>query len=165
MEETRPPDRGDDDHQRDIGDDEEVVGDPHQHRVDPAAEVAGDDTDGAADHHRDEGRREAHHERDAQAPDQERDHVDAAVVQAEQVLRRRVTEHRPHLLMQGIRRNPRRENRGDRDRDEEQRRAHREALVAERPEHEAPAARCGLGRSLREERDLAHSVILGSSLK
>ena len=30
VEEARPPDRGDDDHQRDIGDDEEVVGDPHQ---------------------------------------------------------------------------------------------------------------------------------------
>ncbi len=111
VEEARPPDRGHDDHQRDIGDDEEVVGDPHEQVVDPAAEVARDDTDGASNHHRDEGRREADDERGAQAPDEERDHVDAPVVEAEQVLPRRMAEHRPDLLMERVRRDPRREDR------------------------------------------------------
>jgi hypothetical protein len=86
VEQARPPDRRDDDHQRDVGDDEEVVGDPHEHGVDPAAEVARHYPDDATDHHRDEGRCEADDERDAQAPDQESDHVDPAVVQAEEVL-------------------------------------------------------------------------------
>ena len=41
--------RGDDDHQRDVRDHEEVVGDPHQHGVRLPAEEAGEDADGAAD--------------------------------------------------------------------------------------------------------------------
>ena len=152
VEEARPPDRGDDDHQRDVGDDEEVVGDAHQHVVGMAAEVAGDDTHGAADHHRDEGRREADDERDAHAPDQERDHVDAAVVEAEQVVPRRMAEHRPDLLVEGVRRDPRREDRHDHAGGEEQSCAQRDALVAERLQHEAPPGRASLRRRLDEER-------------
>ena len=41
----------------------------------------------------------------------------------------------------------------------------RDALVAERLEHEAPPGRAALGRRLDEEGGFAHSVILGSSLK
>jgi hypothetical protein len=61
-----------------------------------------------------------------------------------------VAEYRPDLLVEGIRRDPRREDCGDRDCDEEQGRTHRDALVTERPQHEATAALAGFGRSLDE---------------
>ena len=48
----------DDDHQHQVGDDQEVVGDPHQRHVGPAAPVAGEQSDAAADEHRHERGRE-----------------------------------------------------------------------------------------------------------
>ena len=49
--------------------------------------------------------------------------------------------------------------------DEKQSCAQRDALVAERLEHQALPVRAALGRRLDEECGFAHSVILGSSLK
>jgi hypothetical protein len=74
-------------------------------------------------------------------------------------------EHRPHLLVERVRRDPRREDRCEHTGGEEQSCAQRDALVAERLEHEAAAARASLRRRLDEKRRFAHSVILGSSLK
>ncbi len=106
---ARPPDRGDDDHQRHVRDDDEVVGDPHQDGVDLAAEVARGQADGAADQDRHDRRREAHEERDPRPPHQQRDHVDAPVVEPERVSRRGRPEGRADLLVQAVGRDPRRE--------------------------------------------------------
>ena len=132
VEEARAPDRRHDDHQRHVGNDEEVVGDPHQDRVGPAAEVAGGDADGAADHHRDEGRREADHERDPCAPHQQRDHVDAAVVEAERMAPGRVAEDWPDLLVQVVGGEHRREQRREDDPEQDGRPRDRRGPTADR---------------------------------
>ncbi len=53
MEQTRTPDVGNNDHEDQIRYHEEVVGDAHEHAVDPPAEVAGHDANTAADDHGD----------------------------------------------------------------------------------------------------------------
>ena len=165
VEEARPPDRRHDDHQRHVGDDEEVVGDAHQDRVGRAPEVAGNHAHRAADRHRDERRGEPDDERDARAPHEQGHHVDAAVVEAERMAPRRMPEHGPDLLVQGVRRDPRREHRAEPDEHEDRRPDHCRRPVAQRVQHEPAPARDSLRRRLDHEGRFAHVVILGSSLK
>ena len=95
------PDAGDDDHEHQVRDDEQVVGDPHQRDIHASAEVAGQDPDPAADDHRDQGGGEADDERDPAALHDLAEHVDAAVVTAQPVLRRTAarTRHRSRCVM------------------------------------------------------------------
>src|SRR4029079_19263043 len=67
VEQARPPEVRDYYGEHQVGDDQQVVGDPHQGGVDPAAEIAGQDADPAADHHGHERGGERDHERDAAA--------------------------------------------------------------------------------------------------
>ncbi len=64
---------------------EEDVGDAHQHRIDPAAEIAGDRADGEPDGHHDD--RHQHHdgERGARAVERAREDVAPQLVGAEPV--------------------------------------------------------------------------------
>jgi hypothetical protein len=71
--------------------------------------------------HRDEGRGEADDERDRARPHQERDDVDAAVVEPERVAPRRMAEDRPDLLVQVVGREHRREQRAEDDQHEQHR--------------------------------------------
>ena len=109
VEEARPPDRRDDDHQRHVRNHEEVVRDSHEHDVRLAPEVAGQDTDGAADQHRDERCRKTDDQGDACTPHQQRHHVDATVVQSERMAPRRMSEDRSDPRVQAVGRDPRRE--------------------------------------------------------
>src|SRR5258708_5486990 len=52
--EARPPHVGNHHGERQVGDDQQVVGDSHQSDVEPSAEVPGRDADTSADHHRDQ---------------------------------------------------------------------------------------------------------------
>ena len=65
----RPKRARDDDHQRDVRDHEEVVGEPHQRGVGLPAEEAGEDPDRPADERRDRGGAEADEQRDPRAGD------------------------------------------------------------------------------------------------
>ena len=62
---------------------EEDVGDPHQHRIDPAAEIAGDGADQEADGRCDQRHQHHDEERDARAVDDAGEDVPRLVVGAE----------------------------------------------------------------------------------
>src|SRR5690606_40747727 len=82
--------------------------------VDGAAEVARDHADRGAEHEAEPGGRDADQQRDAGAVDGPAQHVAAQVVGAERVLRRRLGEDvAAELLERGVRRDPRREDRGE----------------------------------------------------
>ena len=117
--EAAAPDRRDHDHQHEVGNHEEVVGEAHQRVVDLAAEVPRNDADGAADKHRNHGASEADDQRDARAVDEERQHVDAAVVEAEWVCARWRTEERPDLLTLAVRCEVRAEDRDEDEREQD----------------------------------------------
>src|SRR6185437_15174400 len=89
VEQAGSPDVRDDQGEHQVRDDQQVVGDPHQGGVGPAAEVAGRDADPAADDDGHHGGGEADYERDAAALHELAEHVDAAVVAAEPVTARR----------------------------------------------------------------------------
>lgn len=61
------------------------VAQAHQHGIDPAAPKAGQQTQAHAHDHRQQHRRQAHHQRDAGAVDQCRKNVTALIVRAEQI--------------------------------------------------------------------------------
>jgi hypothetical protein len=65
------------------------VGDDDERAVDPAAEVAGDETQQDADEHRHRDRDDHDHERGLRTPDDAGEHVVAADRRAEQVRRAR----------------------------------------------------------------------------
>ena len=167
VEEAGAPDRRHDDHQRHVWNDEEVVRDAHQEAVDLAAEVAGQDADGPSDHHRDERRRESDDERDARAPHEQRHDVDAAVVEPQWMAPRRAPEHRSHLVVQPVGRDPGSEDGGKNDQRQNDGADRRRGTAPDRvPENAATRAdRCGLRHCARLVQDDAHYVILGSSLK
>jgi hypothetical protein len=64
------------------------VADPHDQRVEPAADIAGDEAEADADDERQEHRRAADEQRDARAEHERREDVAALLVGAEQVLGR-----------------------------------------------------------------------------
>ena len=70
---------------QDGGEGELHVGDAHQDRVEPPAEVAGEQPEEHAEHHREQHRGEADRERDAGPVQDRRQHVPALVVGAERV--------------------------------------------------------------------------------
>ena len=132
--------RGDDDHQGDVGDHEHVVGDAHEHGVAFAAVETRPEPDRPADEHGDERRGEADDERDARAGDDEREHVRPAVVRAQPVgARRRLVDGaglRPWVVRLEERREDRDEDEDDEDGEAEDHRRlpeHRGAEEAEWP--------------------------------
>src|SRR5215207_9823379 len=82
---TRPPKQPSAAEQQDR-EGEHDVGQPREHRVDPSAEVPGEQPDRDADEHREAGRDERDLERDARAVDRAREDVPAETVDAERVL-------------------------------------------------------------------------------
>ncbi len=130
-------DRHQHDLQRQVRDDEEEVGDPHQQRADPSAAVAGNDPDETSDDERDGGGREANHQRHARAVEERGEDVLAAVIGPEHVRGRGrlvdVTDVDPHAGVRVVRREQRREDRHQQ-RDAE----HRSADDAHAVAHERP---------------------------
>ena len=78
--------RNDDDHQRQVGDDEHDVGEAHEQVFDAPAVEARHDAEHAADENRDEGREETDDERDARPEDEIGEYVFARVVGADPML-------------------------------------------------------------------------------
>ena len=166
--------RGDDDHQRDVGDHEDVVGDAHEHRVALAAVEARPEPDRPADEHGDERRCEADDERDARARDDEREHVRPTVVGAEPVGARRRLVDGAGLLPRVVRLEERREDRDEDEEDEDgEAEDHRRlpegrgAEEAEPPRRDAADVGDGgllVERGRGERRDAHASTTRGSSL-
>ena len=113
------PKRGDDDHERDVGDDQHVVGEAHEDRVALAPVEARPEPDRSADQHRHEGG-EADDHRDAGAFDDEREHVRAGVVGAEPVSARGRRVDRAGLRVRVVGLDPRAED-GEEDEEDEDR--------------------------------------------
>ena len=74
-------------------------------------------------------------------------------------------EDRPDLRVQAVWSDQGREDRTERDEHEDRRPDHRRGPVAERSQHDPAPGRRYLERRLDQQRDVAHAVILGSSLK
>ncbi len=113
-EDRREPDREDEERER-----EQRRRSAADHRVDPAAVVAGDEPDRHARSPSRATSRRRRPDRCPRAPDEPREDVAAELVGAEQVLARRLGEQRVEVGRRGrVRRDPRRE-----DRDEDERRS------------------------------------------
>ena len=91
---------------------QEDVGDPHQHRVEPAAEVAGERPDREPDRPDDDRDQRDDRQRDPRAVDDAAEHVAPDLVGAEEVRAARRLQHRRQVLQVGVlRRDQRREHR------------------------------------------------------
>ena len=119
------------------------VGQPHQHVVDPAAEVAADRADRRADHGREQRDDERHPERRPQAVDDPAERVAAEEVGAEEVValrRRRERDAEEVRLVEGVRREEVGEDRDDAEEEQDDQAAHRQPVAEEAPQRVAPLA-------------------------